>query len=741
MKPFKVLLAISFVFFLFVKLSFTTKADSVINSTLENIDFEEAIVDALDLDTFCSMTKTYFKKYNIVIDKKTKCYHIIDNNIYGVYDLNDYSMFYKYDIATKKYEECKINAIINDIAYCNEKLILVGEENRDACIYQYQKNMFFVNKKYYGGIGYESFKNIKILNGVAILTGLKDGISENSPFANVGNTNSMKPFVITINEKLEIVKDLYINENTQDEVICDIYCNDSFCYFLVKDEKDLYHQYVINENLIVDMKKDLDELKPTLIQIIPFNLNNDILYIYTKNEKMYLAILKDNILKSIHISNYTDFYKNMVEDGKLKILIRDKNLVKKLTINEYHILKRERFIYNQLLNDYKETDHFKVESYFEKLTFIFDDDKNSYINYQESGTYLANYIATRKDGSNILITTEYVIPPFINIVDQGTYSNDYKLLFTDTVLVDGNKKYNGEKIDSLGKHEIIHKSNYYTNIYNIYIYDDTTDMSNNYLDTTFTLYKSTSFYYQLIQSHEKDISKIIMNNKEVDFTISENKILIPIYANKISSIDIYNISKIIYKDNTSIDLNISFTVKTLNDVPSMKIEYFDEELSYNIIDEDKTIADIVIKSYDSNGVLNEEHYKYQSIDYVVPPMSNKFSIFLRYHIGDKNIHEVELGSFDYFMKGKKQIKIKIEIFENSSSSTLKIKNINQSNLLINHAMIQGTDITDAYLKKENKLIIYISVVSSIIITMLFFSYIIIKIIKSKRKIKVMNSNS
>lgn len=714
---------------------------STLDFSLTTNEYNDVIVSALDNDTHCSMNTTYFNTYPVEIKKHTVCYEVVDQVIYGIYYHNVESILYTYNIKTKEYNEISIEATIYDITYYDEKIVLVGQENNDACIYNFQKNLLLINKKYFGGNGYESFSKTFVIDEYLLILGVKDAYSKGSCFSHVGNLDEQKVFLIKVNEKLEVVNDFYINENTIAESIMDCYCNSEYISFLVKDDTNVYHQYVINHNFEVILKVDLNNFFPTSIYIIPHQTKEHlVMYLYTIDKKLYLGTLDNNTIHTTYLGDYFEIYSLDIKKGNLEIVIKDNNQIKMLTVKEYHMNKLEPFYYNQFVTDYKSTYHLDISSYFEELELVFDDNKNAYMNYQKSGTYQATYIANKLDGTNISIETDYIIPTFINIVHLGVYQTGYQLLFNDTVLVDDERVYNGDCLQKEGRHLVKHIIGDTTTEYVIYVFSKENtecfiDMSNHYQNTAYTIYPGTIFYYQLEITSPKGIKDVIINKKSHSFICRDNLILIPINGTIPGNIEIYHLSKIIYDDLTSVSLNETFSVRTLNNPFQIEARLQDEDIIYNFKNNKNCLIDLVSRTYQNEMLQEEVHYKIQSQKIVIPKSLSKTIVYARYTLGDQIIYEVELFSLMGIAKGKKDVCLDVVFTRNDDDLTMKVQGTHQSKIKINDITIQKQNLTKSFLVEENKTIIYIAIVLSAIIILLFITYFVVKLIQKQKRFK------
>lgn len=708
-------------------------------------EYEENIVKVLDNDTHCSMNRTYFNAYHIVINKHTICYQVVGQVIYGIYYEGVQSVLYMYHINTKEYQEIHIDATIYDITYYDEKLLLVGKEKEDACIYSFQKNLFFINKKCFGGKKEEAFYRVFVMQDYVFIFGEKDAYSEESCFSHVGNPGERKAFLIKVNEKLEIIDDFYINEGTRDEWVVDYYCTGNQISFLIRDDTNTYHQYIVNTQFEVSLKVDLNHFFPTTIYLIPHQTKeNEVLYLYELDKTLYLGALDDHTIQSTYVGEYFDVYSLDIRQGNLEMIVKDNNQIKQCIVKEYHINTCNPFYYNEALMDYKSTTHFDIESYFEELSFVFDETKNSYINYQKSGTFQATYIANKLDGTTISIETDYIIPTFINIVNNGVYPTDFQLLFNDIVVVDNKRMYNGESLEEEGKHRIQHRVGEVITEYVIYVFDKENadyliDMRNHYQDTMYTLFIGNLFYYQLEMSSPKEIKEVIVNGESHPFVYQDCLILIPIYATTPGKVDTYRISKINYVDQTSTELDVVFTVRTLCDPFQIDVDLQEDELIYQLKNNQNCLVDLVSRTYQNDVLQEEVHYNIQTQKLPLPTKKANLVLYARYTLGNQTIYEVELFSFTGMVKGKKEAYIDIAFVKHDEDLTMKIQGIRQNKIEIDDITIQKQNITKSFLMEENQTIMYIAVVASIIISILWMIFCIIQSVKKSRKTKTSRS--
>ena len=727
MKKKLFIIAILFSIFSFISLkALSSKAASNINKPIVNIVEEQKIVKnniqkIIDNNVYLANNNTYFINENIIIEGKINNYIYNKDSIIFTIKESDGTIICKYNQTLKDKQLIdKLPITINDMVVYNEQLIVVGEEKNDACIYTYTIDGTQINKYQYGGNAKESFLKIQISGNYIYLIGQKNGISEGSIFKNVGNDADIKPFIIRMNSSFKIVNEFYINEKTKLEKIKNFAFNSNISFTIETFDKRFFHYELDNELKLI---KHYELLPPIKYKDIT-KLNNNCYLLETLNT-YYLGFKLSN---SWHLIPLTDIdeinYTNLI-NGNVIITNYSNNQIKTYKISEYHIEYINDFIYQYPYLNYQSTNHFKVESYLEDLEFIYDSVANQSINLQKSNTYIAKYYAIKQDGTRLDIETNYIVQPFINIVDEGVYPVGYKLLFTDEVMVNDTKAINGESLNSVGTYQRKHNGK----SYKIYVKEKTYhNFDKDYLEADYILTKDDNAIYKVILSTNKQIKRVIVNEKDYPF-IQNNDELILNFALGGNDFISYYIDSVVFSDDTTLKINQYYKLKRVSTYPILKLTYENDTLNYQINDEDKTIFDVVVKMYKETTLLEEVHTFLEDTNINFNVDANKVEVLVRYHLEGKTIEEVNLIDLVATKKSKKDNNLELTFGKNNDMiENIKIK-VNEDSLKVKNVSAQKIDLTKAYQTNDNKLICYISIIITIILAIIIISVIIRRHIK------------
>ena len=203
-------------------------------------------------------------------------------------------------------------------------------------------------------------------------------------------------------------------------------------------------------------------------------------------------------------------------------------------------------------------------------------------------------------------------------------------------------------------------------------------------------------------------------------------IYIPITTTTSGTIETYTIDKIIYQDGTSEDLNIFFTVRTLYEPPIVEAGYENEEMMYTIKRGKYTLLDMVIRTYQNNQLIDDTHYSLDHFSYTIFPTSSLAKIYVRYSLGNKEIEEIELARFLAHSTNKKSLSIRFEVENKEDDWVVKIKDTHQKKLAVEEVYLNEQNITPFYQKNENRIIIYISLISSSLIIIAIITVLFVK---------------
>lgn len=689
-----------------------------INIQEETLVKDNNITKVLDDNVYCNNDSTIFIKEEYVLNYVIEKYVKVENDIFAIVNKNSYTLLITIDLATKEViNSINIFSNIYDLVYYNNQVYLVGEEHYDACLYIFQTQNNSLTKHIYGGDNYEAFKCIKIFNNEAYIFGEKNGISENSIFKNVGNTNDLKSFIIKINKKYEIVNECYFNEQATEETIKDIIISSSILVTLKADNKIYYYQLNADLSCIKHYEVKIDNVNDVKLLL-------ESIYLVIHNNTLFLARYNENRFDLTKLLDINSYNYTLIKESCLQILKVESDIIKQYNIFEYHYIYKNPFIYQYPYDDYQSTNHFYIESYFGSLKFEYDSDKNQYIDLHKSNNYVATY--KEKNYTFLEIKTDFIVKPFINIINNGIYNLGHILMFTDDAYLNGEKIINGEQLMDIGTYEITHLNNKYI----IHVVDNTLiNLEDNYLIADSLIKKDEVSTYSIKLNTKKLVIDVIVNNESHPFYQIDSDLYIDFKNN--SKITQYHIEKIIFEDGISLIINRHYTIKTINEAPIISLEQSNNNIYYDIKDIDNTIFDVVIKKYQDNVCIEEINTYLKNTNINLTKENIKYQIILRYYLGTDEIEEVELAN----IVGSKTssnpiINISFEKNDNSINKIyLSISPIEKTK--ITSFLALSVDLSNYFIHYENKLIKYISLILSLALITLIIVFAIRRYFKKK----------
>ena len=243
--------------------------------------------------------------------------------------------------------------------------------------------------------------------------------------------------------------------------------------------------------------------------------------------------------------------------------------------------------------------HFKVDSYFEDLSFehylI-----TPFFSRNIAGSYIAKYKAERLNGDVIYIETPLIVRPYLNVMEGGFYNLGSRLYFFGTGKLNGQNVSNGCVLDRAGENilEIIDANGNKKN-YTFYGVEDyyNKDMSIN-IECDFNIYKGDIILLPV--SNTKEVKSVIINKEECrNIRLVNGIYYLEFYPTNTEEVTNYLIEQINYVDNTSELVSKSFLVRTLKEDVTFEIteEKEDGYLSLEISTQDKAknILDIYLE--------------------------------------------------------------------------------------------------------------------------------------------------
>ena len=298
-------------------------------------------------------------------------------------------------------------------------------------------------------------------------------------------------------------------------------------------------------------------------------------------------------------------------------------------------------------------------------------------------------------------------------------------MFTDEVMVNDTKAINGESLNSVRTYQLKHNGK----SYKIYVKEKTYhNFDKDYLEADYILTKDDNAIYKVILSTNKQIKRVIVNEKEYPF-IQNNDELILNFALGGNDFISYYIDSVVFSDDTTLKINQYYKLKRVSTYPILKLTYENDTLNYQINDEDKTIFDVVVKMYKETTLLEEVHTFLEDTNINFNVDANKVEVLVRYHLEGKTIEEVNLIDLVATKKSKKDNNLELTFGKNNDMiENIKIK-VNEDSLKVKNVSAQKIDLTKAYQTNDNKLICYISIIITIILAIIIISVIIRRHIK------------
>ena len=545
-KIYKIFIVV-FIFMYFTKSNVVNAEESINHLTEETLYVENVnAISLYDNNTIQTENEFYFLEYNIIKTGYLIDYYTLEDNIYVIYER---SSKYYIECITKEGEiisKVTLGLTVKD-SYYLDKFYIVGTRYDNATIHIYNNDLSKDTIYDYGGSGYEEFNYINIIDDRIYLFGLKDGISHDSVFANVGNETDKKSFIVTLDEKFKVDNTLYLNYDSKIELIDNIKLNNNNFYFILKTLDKGCYQYRIDRNLNVLESFDLSVINSyeSVILLDNVNMNKYKIYLYYKDDSICYDVVTNKMIYSYKLlkENIKIIYTENL-NGILDIYYLKDNSIYKFSLCEYHIdyIKDKIIEYND--KTYKDVDHFKISSFFTDYIFEYDNELNKDIDLSKSDIYTA-YYKTEIQNFEILVCTKYNVLPFVNVVNEGIYERGYVLNFSDRLYINNVEVYPGEVLNQTGNVKIKHVTNNITNEFNIYVTDDYyKEFFINYQVSDVELTPNSVYEYKIELSDYKEVKNIYINDKVYSFEQYDNLILIEFISSDSNNIKIYNLNYI-----------------------------------------------------------------------------------------------------------------------------------------------------------------------------------------------------
>lgn len=637
-------------------------------------------------------------------------YLILFDNDYYIYKINDNTSNYQY-------QQLELNTV-NDINIFNNNLIIVGSYNKNSAIFKYNLELNKIDEYIYDGDGYQEFTNILIYDFIYV-AGIKDAICNNDYYLNVGSSGQIKSFIFKLDDDFNIIDSCYFNELSDYETIRSIYkFNDSLSIMLEADELYLY-----------EVDKELNSAKRKIIKTKKL----DEIYTGKKNNNIHLYIYQDSVITRICYYNsdnkLTDIYSfegeyvdYFVSKGVLYIYYNYNNKLYLKEVNEYHDIYINTLVCDYYNYDETRKNHFKVDSYFEDLSF-----ENylitPFFSRNIAGSYIAKYKAERLNGDVIYIETPLIVRPYLNVMEGGFYNLGSRLYFFGTGKLNGQNVSNGCVLDRAGENilEIIDANGNKKN-YTFYVVEDyyNKDMSIN-IECDFNIYKGDIILLPV--SNTKEVKSVIINKEECrNIRLVNGIYYLEFYATNIEEVTNYLIEQINYVDNTSELVSKSFLVRTLKEDVTFEIteEKEDGYLSLEISTQDKAknILDIYLELYVNDKLILTKETFIKNIKDKLISLEDDVKI----NIYGKTTTQEDILLFSYEGYVKKVVDLNYEIsfdIENEIINKINIKldlgNCDMVHKKIKLLGVAQNELVTKYQVNKSYIFLYMSIIASILL--------------------------
>lgn len=655
------------------------------------------------------------KLYLIVKDAKNYLYLIKDNKI------------------TKQIE------IIMDspkaISLCNNSIIIGGSNNNNMSIEKYDETLQLLDNINYIGNGMQMCNQLICIDGYIYVGGIKDAISENKYFKNVGSKNEIKTFIFKLDEDLNLIKDAYFNELMEKEILKDLYQYQDNIGVVIQGDKN--YNYVLDKNLNMVSRANIKEN----VHIVQTNKKHGIgqLYLYQSPNYIKLEIQKNNIVETINMTEGT-YINHYVNKGILYIYYLYNETIYLQELSEYHIDYLETLYLDYF--DYDETtlNHFQVDSYLEDLTTKIDDISPYFVRNQ-NGKYEITYFLTRENNDEIIIKTPLIVRDYVNIRDGLVYPLGYQLFFFGNAKLNNKSINNGASLNTEGLQTLeITNANGEIKTYSFTVVDSYYKTINlPTMQTDFVMDKNATLWLSLGTKEVKSIAvnginvgKIRKINNEYWAEINKENTpeLIKVGYQKLV------ITEIQYSDNEIDKVNYSMILCVNKDNPNYVIQETNDKqklnLKIDVNDEDQSLTNVIVDVYQNNKIIKSYVTNLKNIKITLPKLAinTPFELYVRAKSENENTTLM-------YYKGKlsKDITIPLTITFNENDNSIKTINIEldlSSTRLQHQQLLLGQNkqnLSSKYQVTKNNTITIISIVGSLMIII----FVIIIMLKKKKQ--------
>lgn len=693
----------------------------------------------------------YYLSYNNTLE-------VLPYNVIKAIEFNDYIyILASSQSSTKEYYIIKLSKEtkkqnkkivpleeVNDLIVFNNNIVVGGMKTYNLALYIYDTKLEPINEVYLDGDKMQKCTKLFVNNNLLYVVGLKSAHTNNKHFANVGNRGDIKSFIFSFDDEYQIINKCYINELYPNEVIDDIgLFNNNICINLKSDK-----------NYLIELDESLNIKSKTSIgynnyKVIYTSKNNAKEYILIVDYDEYFNVITYNKDKYKVIGSYDGRYRtHQIINGELIVYYALEGYTYKKIINEYHVDYVNELKCDYFANDETQTDHFKVDSFFEDLKFTIDSITPQY-ERNTPGNYIINYLCHRSNGQELLLQTPLKVMNYVNIYQNGVYPKGKRLYFFGKGYLNDQLIPNGTMLQTLGLNTLkIVDANQNETIYNFIVvdeyYKDETIIN---VDADFVAKPNEKLLIRIddciknIYSNENIIGNIqIVNDyKYLEYTTPNScgTIYIPITSIELT-------------DGTYRNYNNGLIIKVVKPSPAYEIYEFAEKeyinLSIDVCDDFASIDDIYLECYQDGKII------YQSNSYLKNTLgtidkleiNKEFEVLLKVRNESGEIDTL----FSYQGKMRKSTSINYDLqFEINNKTVNRIKfKMNLRNKNLNHTQIllgknTTNDLCNKYTVKNNYILLYISIGISIVIISLIVFFILkrkSKFFKNKKKSQKLN---
>lgn len=613
------------------------------------------------------------------------------------------------------------NKTINNL-YLDNYLYLVGSKDNNLYLMELDTS-FYVLREYYleDPVDAEIVNIIKVDNYFYCLI-KRTHQDMNSIFKNVGNYFDEKTCLIKFDKRFNIINILYLNLDEEKELPKYLSFASNKLYLAIESNS---YDYCFSVNL--DLENLILEKQMNKQTIIMLDYNND-----------FLGFTLDHYLKIEAKDNNYDLDIELpiavkIEDDELRVYTKKLNKIFCYKISEYHINKLNNFQIGfdygnyDFNSDLNNTDAVDIKSYFTKVE-VFNLTK---FEKTISGIFDIELNLKIAKMPDIKLANKVEIENYCNIQDGHVYPIDTILYFLGSGILDNKTISSGYLIKNEGEHNLVIKDNQ-NNVFNykFYVVKNYYAIFNNYQKIDYFVSSNEEFkiMFDLKDIIPNQIKEVIINNKAVEFNVSDNYLIINARGASSYGISHYILNSI-KTEKKDYQINKEFNVLTKKSVPS--IDFTEDEtdelsLDLNINDPDQAILYFKI-------VTNNEEFKNFIVDetYSVLNNTSDIKIFVYYDLGDGKIESEEILNIKgNVLKGNNFIDFKIE--RTSVIKTIKLSFKTKNMESIEKISAGPETLNYDYVVKNN----YYNIVLSIIISILIITVIVtIGIYKIKKKKK------